>query len=80
MQRRYLKPLEDVLKERDCPISADGESILVAGKRLIVHPAMWNPTQGRGTIYVSDALLRYCKPLAYGAILEGAGKTPYLFS
>ena len=73
-QLRYLKPLEDVLAQRDCPISSNGEGICVAGKKLIVHPAMWNPADKKGVIHISDALLKYCKPLAYDAILRGVGK------
>ena len=54
-------------------INSDGE-IVATGRRntkkVVVYPAMWVEPQATGTIYVSDAYIKYAKPYAVQKILD----------
>lgn len=38
--------------------------------KLVVYPAMWKEPREDGTIYVSDAYIKYAKPYAVQKILN----------
>ena len=41
-----------------------------AQKKLVVYPAMWKKPVADGTVFVSDAYMKYAKPYALKAISD----------
>ena len=39
-------------------------------KKVVVYPAMWVEPHAAGTIFVSDAYIKYAKPYAVQKILD----------
>lgn len=76
-QQRYISSLESILKEAGCNISFTDRDIVINehgnSKRLVVYPAMWIEPHASGTIFVSDAYLKYAKPYAIQKIVELSG-------
>lgn len=72
-QENYLNPIQGILNKKGCSISRDGDWITARmdgnTKRIIVYPAMWAEPHKQDVIYVSDALLKYAKPLALEKII-----------
>ena len=72
-QIKMIIPLVNILKQSGCEITSDGE-ITATGrkntKKVVVYPAMWVEPQATGTIYVSDAYIKYAKPYAVQKILD----------
>lgn len=72
-QIKMIMPLANILKQSGCEINSDGE-IVATGRRntkkVVVYPAMWVEPQATGTIYVSDAYIKYAKPYAVQKILD----------
>ena len=68
-------PLVNILKQSGCEIIVDGE-ITASGRRnakkVVVYPAMWVEPYCAGTIFVSDAYIKYAKPYAVQKILDNA--------
>ena len=63
----------NILKQSGCEITSDGEIIATGRrntKRVVVYPAMWVEPQATGTIFVSDAYIKYAKPYAVQKILD----------
>lgn len=49
-------------------------------KHLVVYPAMWVEPHRSGTIFVSDALIKFAKPYAVQKIIAESGNAvPNLF-
>lgn len=84
IQQSYISPLERILKESGCNVSfaEQGITINASGysRQLVVYPAMWVEPHREGTVFVSDAYLKYAKPYAIQKIVAEAGvATPNLF-
>lgn len=73
-QTVYLKPIIGILSKKGCSISKDGKRIVAQmnenTKQVIVYPAMLAEPHNRDIIYVSDALLKYAKPLVLEKIID----------
>ena len=73
-QTVYLKPIFGILSKKGCSISKDGKRIVAQmnenTKQVIVYPAMLAEPHNRDIIYVSDALLKYAKPLVLEKIID----------
>ena len=72
-QIEMIMPLVNILKQSGCEITSDGEIIATARintKRVVVYPAMWVERRATGTIFVSDAYIKYAKPYAVQKILD----------
>lgn len=72
-QIEMIMPLVNILKQSGCEITSDGEIIATGRrntKRVVVYPAMWVEPQATGTIFVSDAYIKYAKPYAVQKILD----------
>ena len=83
-QQNYIKPLENILEESGCILSYTGSDITVNSfnnpKHLVVYPAMWVEPHRSGTIFVSDALIKFAKPYAVQKIVAESGNAlPNLF-
>lgn len=76
-QQSYIAPLENILDESDCAISCKDNDIVANPfnnpKHIIVYPAMWVEPHRTGTIFVSDAYIKYAKPYAVQKIVAEAG-------
>lgn len=72
-QIKMIMPLVNILRQSGCEITADSE-ITVTGRRntkkVVVYPAMWVEPHAAGTIFVSDAYIKYAKPYAVQKILD----------
>ena len=72
-QIKMIMPLVNILKQSGCEIIADGE-ITATGRRntkkVVVYPAMWVEPYAFGTVFVSDAYIKYAKPYAVQKILD----------
>ena len=76
-QQSFIAPLESILDESGCAISCTDNDIIVnpstTTKHIVVYPAMWVEPHKAGTIYVSDAYVKYAKPYAVQRIVAEAG-------
>lgn len=84
VQQNYIKPLENILEESGCTLSYTDNDITVNlfsnPKHLVVYPAMWVEPHRSGTIFVSDALIKFAKPYAVQKIIAESGNAvPNLF-
>ena len=63
-----LRPLTSILKSSGCDISEDVSSIKLLQKddvkKVIIYPAMWAEPFTEDTVYISEALIKYAKPVA----------------
>ena len=77
VQKSYISPLEGILGLSGCELSyTDHDIKVITGNgpmHLIVYPAMWVEPHRPGTIFVSDAYLKYAKPYAVQKIIVEAG-------
>lgn len=73
VQAAMIMPLVNILRQKGCELIRDG-GIIAAGrecsKKVVVYPAMWAEPQSDGTIFVSDAYIKYAKPYAVQKILD----------
>ncbi|HIY37952.1 MAG TPA: hypothetical protein H9835_02225, partial [Candidatus Agathobaculum merdigallinarum] len=63
----------NILKQSGCEIIVDGEITAIgrrSTKKVVVYPAMWVEPCAAGTIFVSDAYIKYAKPYAVQKILD----------
>lgn len=76
-QELAIRPLESILEESGCPVSFTANYMIVnkcgTAKHLVVYPAMWVEPHRKGTIFVSDALVKFAKPYAVQKIIDEAG-------
>lgn len=83
VQQSYISPLEKILDESGCAISFMENDIVVNSlnnaKHIVVYPAMWVEPHRAGTIFVSDAYIKYAKPYAVQKIIAEAGNTAHDF-
>lgn len=67
-QKDLLLPLSRILEESKCPIFVSDDIITSQKggkkKQIVVYPAMWVEPHSNGTVYISDAYLKYAKPYA----------------
>lgn len=67
-------PLIDILKEEGIIAEKQGEQVTLfketERKNLVVYPAMLKKPIEKGTIYLSDYMLKYEKPMALSEILS----------
>lgn len=72
-QIKMIMPLVNILKQSGCEITSSSE-IIATGRRntkkVVVYPAMWVEPHAAGTIFVSDAYIKYAKPYAVQKILD----------
>lgn len=63
-----LRPLASILKSSGCIISEDASGIKFVQKddvkKVVVYPAMWAEPFTGDTVYISEALIKYAKPVA----------------
>lgn len=68
-----MDPVLGILDKKGCAVQRmENEITAKMGgqvKKLIVYPAMWAEPHDPNVIYVSDALLKYAKPLALEKII-----------
>ena len=73
-QWKLLMPLIDILKEEGIIAEKQGEQVTLfketERKNLVVYPAMLKKPIEKGTIYLSDYMLKYEKPMALSEILS----------
>lgn len=72
-QIKMIMPLVNILKQSGCEIITDGEIMATRQKntkKVVVYPAMWVEPCAAGTIFVSDAYIKYAKPYAVQKILD----------
>ncbi len=76
-QDALLKPFLPVLKENRVEVAHTNDSlILKAGdktKTLLIYPAMWKQPAEQGLISISDATMRYARPMALKLMLDAFG-------
>jgi len=73
LQIKMIMPLANILKQSGCEITANDEIIATGRektKKVVVYPAMWIEPSATGTIFVSDAYIKYAKPYAVQKILD----------
>ena len=73
LQIKMIMPLANILKQSGCEITANDEIIATGQektKKVVVYPAMWIEPSATGTIFVSDAYIKYAKPYAVQKILD----------
>ena len=73
-QMRIFAPLKPILTLSGVTVHEQGEQITISkdGKTrpVLVYPAAWAQPRIRGSICLSDAMLKYAKPLALSAIMK----------
>lgn len=73
-QRRLLRSMEQILTLSGIRLDLGGTPITVQGhygkKEICVYPAMWAKPVKEGTIFLSDANLKYAKPYALKSIID----------
>lgn len=73
-QKALLLPLESILRVSGCTLLVTNNEIVAKHRgrevKLVVYPAMWKEPREDGTIYVSDAYIKYAKPYAVQKILN----------
>ena len=73
-QKKLLRPLQSILCAEQCQVDFQAEQILVnkgnSKKVLCIYPAMWKKPIKAGVIYISDAYIKYAKPLAVQKIID----------
>ena len=72
-QIKMIMPLVNILKQSGCEIIVDSEITAIGRrntKKVVVYPAMWVEPCAAGTIFVSDAYIKYAKPYAVQKILD----------
>lgn len=73
-QKNMLLPLKEILTLSGCNVSMDDQGIIVSSlgrkKHVVIYPAMWVEPKQSGTIFVSDAVVKYSKPYAVQKILD----------
>lgn len=67
-------PLIDILKEEGIIAEKQGEKVTLfketERKKLVVYPAMLKKLIAKDTIFLSDYMLKYEKPMALSEILS----------
>lgn len=73
-QQYLIQSLEQILQISGVHIDVSHDSVWAEGryskKKVVVYPAMWTKPVVEGTIFVSDAHLKYAKPYALKTILD----------
>ncbi len=73
-QIKTIMPLVNILKQSGCEITTSNSEIIATmqknTKKIVVYPAMWVEPYANGTIFVSDAYIKYAKPYAVQKILD----------
>lgn len=73
-QRKLMKPLTSILEVKGYQLTVSGNRMTIqketSQKELVVYPAMRSEPHKTGTIFVSDAFLKYAKPYAVQQIVD----------
>ncbi len=73
-QKNLILPFQNILERSCCRINYINNQIMLTKgnitKKLVIYPAMREEIKKSGTIFVSDALLKYAKPYALRKIIE----------
>lgn len=73
-QKEYIGTIRNILAVKGCNLEEQDGHIQCTKnntvKKIIVYPAMWKEPINANTIYISDALLKYAKPLAVDKIFN----------
>ena len=73
-QRKLLHSMKQILTLSGIRLDLDGTPITAQGhygkKEISVYPAMWTKPAKEGTIFISDANLKYAKPYALKSIVD----------
>ena len=74
-QKEILSPLFQILRRSGITVDCNDYEITVrgkwSGKKLVIYPAMRAKPQKAETIFISDAQIKYAKPVALKEILKG---------
>lgn len=66
-QKEIMAPMIRILQRSGISVDFDGHRITVRGKctskKLLIYPAMWAKPRGSDTIFISDAQIKYAKPI-----------------
>ena len=66
-QKEILAPMTRILQRSGISVDFDGHRITVRGqwasKKLVIYPAMWAKPRRSDTIFISDAQIKYAKPI-----------------
>lgn len=67
-QRALIEPLERIIERLGIKLDLTSDpikgSIPGMSRDIVIYPAMWLAPEERGTVYISDALLKHAKPYA----------------
>ncbi len=67
-QRALIEPLERIIERLGIKLDLTSDpikgSIPGMSRDIVIYPAMWLAPEDRGTVYISDALLKHAKPYA----------------
>ncbi len=73
-QWNYIHPLQQILENSQISLLLSNDHIIIRSDykelKLVVYPAMWREPREKGTIFVSDAYLKYARPYAMQKILD----------
>ncbi len=73
-QQKLIRPLAGILKLSDCQISKKPDVLEIekngVHKKLVIYPAMWKKPEESGTIFISEAFLKFARPYAVEEILK----------
>ena len=71
-QKEILAPMTRILQRSGISVDFDGHRITVRGqwasKKLVIYPAMWAKPRRSDTIFISDAQIKYAKPIVLKGI------------
>ena len=77
-QKVLVGPFFTVLKEEGLCVEFEGEDLFLCAsdrrKQLIIYPAMWKEPSGESLICISDAAMKYARPIALKAICAAFGR------
>ena len=66
-QKEILAPMIRILQRSGISVDFDGHRITVrrkcTSKKLVIYPAIWTKPRGTDTIFISDAQIKYAKPI-----------------
>lgn len=66
-QKEILAPMTRILQRSGISVDFDGHRITVRGqwasKKLVIYPAMWAKPRRSDKIFISDAQIKYAKPI-----------------
>lgn len=72
-QKEIMAPMIRILQRSGISVDFDGHRITAHGKwaskKLVIYPAMWAKPRESDTIFISDAQIKYAKPIVLKEII-----------